>query len=138
LVLFSRDISLLPIIPKVFLNLRNSMNRIIFMVAPAVLSLFLSVPCFADVVKRDVPVNAVGSAQNGAIIVAQSGSIVYARKGSNVQFWPGSKLVPIANSSSQPDCSAVSVRADGEGQELIVGSGSQACTAGDTAVIALE
>jgi len=101
------------------------------------LSALVVTSCYADVVKRDVPAGAVGSAQNGAIIVAQSGSIVYARKGSNVQYWPGSKLVPVANATSLPDCSAVSVRANNE-EELIVASGAQACTAGDTAVIALE
>lgn len=114
------------------------MKRFIIVVALAVLCAFLISTCFAEVVQRDVPNHAVGSAQNGAVIVAQRGSVVYARKGSNVQYWPGSKLVPVVNATSLPDCSAVSVRANGDGEELNVGDGAQACTEGDTAVIAFE
>lgn len=114
------------------------MKRYVFVVSLAVLCALLISNCFADVVQRDVPSSAVGSAQNGAIIVAQRGSVVYARKGSNVQYWPGSKLVPFASTASLPDCSAVSVRANGSGEELNVGDDAQACTVGDTAVIAFE
>jgi len=112
------------------------MKRVIFLVLLAVLSLAL--PVQAEITRRDVPAGSVGSAQNGALIVAQKGSVVYARKGSNVQFWPGSKLVSVKNAASLPDCSKVSVRADGSNQELFVGAGAQACTVGDTAVIAQE
>jgi hypothetical protein len=114
------------------------MRKIVIVLLLAVLIAGSIMPGFASPLAVTVPTGAVGTAENGSLIVAQKGSVVYARKGSNVQHWPGSKLVPASRAGSVPDCSKSSVTASGSAKELFVGSGAQACTAGDIAVIALD
>lgn len=115
------------------------MKRTIILVLLAVLLIASIGPAFAGIVKKNVAAGSVGEGSSGATVVAQRGAVVYARKGSNVQYWPGSKLVPVSQAAGAlPDCSAVSVRASGSNEELIVESGGKACTVGDTAVVAFE
>lgn len=116
------------------------MKKLITLVLLAVLVAGFVLPGLAgaDPVAVVVPSGAVGTAENGSLVVAQKGSVVYARKGSNVQHWPGSKLVPASRAASVPDCSKSSVTASGSDKELFVGSGAQACTTGDIAVIAQD
>lgn len=108
-----------------------------FLVALVVPLLVSILPASAMIPQTTVPANQVGTGENGADVIAQKGSIVYARSGSNVQYWPGSTLIPASQAKNIPDCSKSSVTASGK-QELMVGAGAQACTAGDTAVIAFE
>lgn len=114
------------------------MKRYVVLVLLAVLLVASIAPAFAGIVKTNVSAGAVGEGSGGATVVAQRGAVVYARKGSSVQYWPGSKLVPVARAAVLPDCNSVSVRASGSNEELIVVSGAQACTVGDTAVVAFE
>jgi len=85
----------------------------------------------------DVPRGSTGLAKDGAVVVAEEGAVVYARKGSNVQYWPGSTLIPRAQAQHIPDCRTATVTATGAQEELRVLSGAEACTEGDSAVVAL-
>ncbi len=116
------------------------MKKVLVVILLAVLIVGTLLPGFAGAksLAVRVPSGAVGTAENGSLVVAEKGSVVYARKGSNVQYWPGSRLVPAAGAGSVPDCGMSSVAASGSDKELFVGSGAQACTTGDIAVIAQE
>lgn len=116
------------------------MKKVLALVLRAVLCVGVLLPGFTGATSLPVrvPSGAVGTAENGSLVVAEKGSVVYARKGSNVQHWPGSKLVPASSAVSVPDCGMSTVATSGSDKELLVGSGAQACTTGDIAVIAQE
>lgn len=110
----------------------------LFTLAPIAV-LFLAASASAMIPQKPVSQGSVGIGENGASVVASKGSVVYARKGSNVQYWPGSKLVHVSQRGTLalPQCGSASVTATGK-EELMVGDGASACTAGDAAVIAFE
>lgn len=110
----------------------------IFVLAPLAV-LFLAASASAMIPQKPVSQGSVGIGENGASVVATKGAVVYARKGSNVQYWPGSTLVHVSKRGTLalPQCGSATVTAS-EKEELMVGDGATACTAGDAAVIAFE